>query len=662
MPTYLTPGVYYEPVDTSRGRLTAVRTDITAFIGLAERGPLHTARRVDSWQQFQTLYGDCIPGGYLAYSAKAYFENGGRRAYIVRVAADDAQTAVGNLLGRDGNPTLTIAASSAGGWGNRLQVRLANGRSRATTTHLTQPADGSASDVASIVGFPVGSLVRLFQKPGGTAEIEEYRVVTAVAPADRRLIWNAPIKLVPAFVGDPVFDLSAPIDLETITYTLTVYEAGAIRALYEDLGLLPAHPRYAPDLIQLPEPVDGEQAPPPLIQVTDAHAGDPPPSSWADWLPDVDAATPQFSAGLLTLIGGTDGLTHLQTADFTGDLSATERRGLRALEKIEDVSLVACPDILIQPAPPLQFDPLPPPEVDPCLPPCPPLPPPTAPPPPPVVMEQPPQFSEFEIALVQQAIVTHCELLADRVAILDPLPPQGTAVLDPSQVLGWRQRFDSSYAALYYPWMLVVDPLRLGGQIVRAIPPSGHVAGVIARTDLRDGVHKAPANEITNWAQGLTLDVTAEWQGILNPAHVNCLRLLPGRGLRVFGARTLSSDTAWRFLNVRRLLILIEKSISLSIQWAVFEPNDFYLRQTLILAISSFLQALWQRGALVGSTAEEAFFVLCDETNNPPEVSDAGQLIIDVGVAPTSPAEFVVLRIGRTRDELEITEQAGLYS
>ncbi|MGB5058739.1 MAG: hypothetical protein WBO48_08595, partial [Candidatus Promineifilaceae bacterium] len=341
MPTYLTPGVYYEPVDTSRGRLTAVRTDITAFIGLAQRGPLHTARRIDSWQQFQTLYGDFIPGGYLAYSAKAYFENDGSRAYIVRVAAKDAQTASGELLGRDGTPTLTIAASSAGSWGNRVQVRLANGRSRATTTYLTQPPTGAASSVASIVGFPVGSLVRLFQKPGGTAEIEAYRVVTAVDPTDRCLTWDAPLKLVPAFVGDPVFDLSAPIDLETVTYTLSVLENGEIRAVYEDLSIMPAHERYAPALIRLPEPLDDEQPPPPLIQVKNAHAGSPPPPSWADWLPDVDAATPQFTAGLLTLIGGTDGLTNLQAADFTGDLSALERRGLRALEKIEDVSLVA---------------------------------------------------------------------------------------------------------------------------------------------------------------------------------------------------------------------------------------------------------------------------------------------------------------------------------
>lgn len=663
MPTYLTPGVYYEPVDTSRGRLTAVRTDITAFIGLAERGPLHIARRIDSWQQFQTLYGGFMPGGYLAYSAKAYFENGGRRAYIVRVAAEDAQTASGLLLGQDGSPTLTIMASSAGNWGNRVQVRLANGRSRATNTYLTQPTDGAASHVASIVGFSVGSLVRLFQKPGGTAEIEAYRVVTAVDPANRRLTWDIPLKLTPAFPGDPVFDLSASIDLETVSFTLTVYEAGEIRALYEDLSIIASHPRYAPAIINLalPEAADA-QAPPPLIQVIDNHIGDPPPPSWADWLPDVNATTPQFAVGLLTLSGGTDGLTNLQAADFTGDLSAWERRGLRVLENIEDVSLIACPDILIQPAPPLQFDPLPPPEVDPCLPPCPPPPPSSAPPLPLPIMEQPPQFSEFDIALVQQALVTHCQELADRVALLDPLPAEGTAVLDPSQVLGWRQRFDSSYAALYYAWVLVVDPLRLGGKIVRAIPPSGHVAGVVARTDLRDGVHKAPANEVINWAQGLTLNVTAEWQGILNPAHVNCLRQFPGRGLRVYGARTLSSDTAWRFLNVRRLLILIEKSISFSIQWSVFEPNDFYLRQTLILAISSFLEALWQRGALVGRTVAEAFFVVCDETNNPPEVSEVGQLIIDVGVAPTSPAEFVVLRIGRTRDELEITEQAGLYS
>lgn len=660
MPTYLTPGVYYEPVDTSRGRLTAVRTDITAFIGLAQRGPLHQAKRVDSWQQFQTLFGNFIAGGYLAYSIKAYFENGGRRCYVVRVAADDAATANGQLLGRDGNPTLQITASSAGSWGNRVQVRLANGRSRATQTLGTQPADGAASVVTSVVGYTVGTLVRLFQKPASSAEIEAYRIVTAVDATDRHLTWDTPLPLVPAIPGDPVFDLNAPIDLETITFTLTVYEDGDIRAIYDDLSIIPAHERYAPDVIHVSESPDETAAPPPLIQVFDEHISDPPPSNWADWLPDVDAQTLQFNAGLLTLDGGTDGLTHLQATDFTGDIGAIERRGLRALEKIEEVSLITCPDILIQPTPPLQFDPLPPPEVDPCLPLC--ASEPLAAPLPAVVTEQPPQFSEFDIALVQQALITHCEQFADRVAILDPLPPQGTAVFDPSQVLEWRRRFDSSYAALYYAWVLVVDPLRLGGQVVRAIPPSGHVTGIIARTDLRDGPHKAPANEVLAWAQGLTVDVTAEWQGILNPAHINCLRYFPGRGFRVYGARTLSSDTAWRFLNVRRLLILIEKSISYSIQWAVFEPNDFYLRQTLTLAISSFLQVLWQKGALVGSTPEEAFFIRCDETNNPSAVTDAGQLIIDIGVAPVSPAEFVVLRIGRTRDELEITEQAGLYS
>ena len=207
---------------------------------------------------------------------------------------------------------------------------------------------------------------------------------------------------------------------------------------------------------------------------------------------------------------------------------------------------------------------------------------------------------------------------------------------------------------------MVRDPLRLGGQRVRAIPPSGHVAGVIAQTDLAIGVHRAPANIALRWIHGTTLDITAEWQGILNPAHVNCLRHFPGRGYRVYGARTLSSDTTWRFLNVRRLLLMLETAVSYAIQWAVFEPNNFYLRQTVTLTITSFLNALWQRGALVGNTEEEAFFVRCDEENNPSFIIDSGQLIVDIGVAPAQPAEFVIFRIGRTQDELEITEQIGV--
>jgi phage tail sheath protein FI len=260
---------------------------------------------------------------------------------------------------------------------------------------------------------------------------------------------------------------------------------------------------------------------------------------------------------------------------------------------------------------------------------------------------------------VQQALVRHCETLADRFALLDPLPPESKAALDPSRVLQWRQNFDTSYAALYYPWTMVVDPLRLGGQLLRAIPPSGHAAGMIAWTDLNRGVHIAPANRVLNWMQAFSEDINEEWQGVLNPAGVNALRLLPGRGFRIYGARTVSSDTQLRFVNVRRTLLMIEKALDLSLQWTVFEPNDYALRQLIALAVSGFLTALWQRGALVGGSPEEAFFVRCDADNNPPDQVALGRLIVEVGVSIVQPAEFVIIRVGRTEDELTLIELNG---
>jgi phage tail sheath protein FI len=159
------------------------------------------------------------------------------------------------------------------------------------------------------------------------------------------------------------------------------------------------------------------------------------------------------------------------------------------------------------------------------------------------------------------------------------------------------------------------------------------------------------------WVQDLTVPIDATQHGTLNPVGINAIRTLPGRGIRIFGARTISSDPDWRYVNVRRLLMMIEKAIDLSTQWAVFEPNDHIVRAKIRLALTSFLLAIWQRGGLVGATAKEAFFVRCDETNNPPEERANGRLIAVVGVAPTVPYEFVILRVGRTQNEFETTEQ-----
>ncbi|HNN43159.1 MAG TPA: phage tail sheath family protein [Nitrospira sp.] len=240
-------------------------------------------------------------------------------------------------------------------------------------------------------------------------------------------------------------------------------------------------------------------------------------------------------------------------------------------------------------------------------------------------------------AAVQDALLTHCENRKDRFAILDsPEVVQGGVDKLP------RPR-DSKYGAYYFPWIQVYDPER--GNVF--IPPSGHVAGVYARTDNERGVHKAPANEIVRGALGLRYQISRGEQDILNPRGINCIRLMQGNGIRIWGARTLSSDPSWRYINVRRLFIMVETSIERATQWVVFEPNDFRLWKRVTRTIASFLTLVWRQGALMGETPEKAFFVKCDEETNPPEVIDVGQLIVEIGLAPVKPAEFVIFRIGQ---------------
>jgi hypothetical protein len=244
-----------------------------------------------------------------------------------------------------------------------------------------------------------------------------------------------------------------------------------------------------------------------------------------------------------------------------------------------------------------------------------------------------------------------------RFAVLDP-PDFGYPKLqvDLGEIQSWRQQFDTMYAALYYPWIFVVDPLNLGNQIVRRIPPSGHVAGVYANTDLTVGVFQAPANTVMQWAQDLTNEVTSDMQAFLNPLQINCIRSFSGRGIRVYGARTLSSDSSWLFVNVRRLVSMIEHALELYMQWVVFEPNNVHLWNLVRTSVTNYLEAIWQQGALMGNTAAQAFFVTCDATNNTLATTQVGQMIVDIGVAPALPAEFVIFRIGMVQDTLEVSE------
>jgi phage tail sheath protein FI len=238
---------------------------------------------------------------------------------------------------------------------------------------------------------------------------------------------------------------------------------------------------------------------------------------------------------------------------------------------------------------------------------------------------------------VQQAMIAHCELMGDRMAILDPPPG-----LNAQQVKEWRvdkAGYDSKYAVLYWPWVSTGSGTYL--------PPSGFVAGIWGRNDDTRGVHKAPANEIVRGAVSLETRITRNEHDLLNPQGVNCIRVFPGRGIRVWGARTLSSDPAWRYLNIRRLFNYLEESILQNTDWVVFEPNDPALWAKLRRTISAFLVNEWRKGALFGLTPDEAFFVKCDEETNPAEGIDAGEVVCQIGVAPVKPAEFVIFRLSQ---------------
>ncbi|MEU2834756.1 phage tail sheath subtilisin-like domain-containing protein, partial [Streptomyces lavendulae] len=235
-------------------------------------------------------------------------------------------------------------------------------------------------------------------------------------------------------------------------------------------------------------------------------------------------------------------------------------------------------------------------------------------------------------ATLADAVVSHCRKMGNRMAILH-------TELDSPEV--GLSTDDGAFAALYYPWVTVKGEDGKG----KPVPPSGHIAGMWGRVDANRGVHKAPANEALQGVLSLTRVLTDQEQGELNADGVNCLRVFPGQGIRVWGARTLDTGTDWRYINVRRLFNYLQESIRLGTNWAVFEPNDHRLWSSIHRNVSAFLLDLWRQGALLGRTRDDAFYVICDESNNPPEKLADGQVHCDIGVAAVRPAEFIVFRV-----------------
>jgi hypothetical protein len=257
----------------------------------------------------------------------------------------------------------------------------------------------------------------------------------------------------------------------------------------------------------------------------------------------------------------------------------------------------------------------------------------------------------------QREMLRHCEVMTDRFALFDS--PRGAETgKGANKIEDWAGLFQltkgSKNCALYYPW--VRGKASDFEQRNLFVPPSGHVAGIYARTESARGVGHAPANEILHGIVEFEFCLSDTEQSVLNPRGVNCLRSFPGRGQRVWGARTLSLDPIWRYVNVRRLALAIIKQILINLQWTVFEPNDVRLWNRIVATLNLFMNSLFQSNVLAGAKPEQAFFVKCDEETNPPESIERGQVITLIGFAPARPAEFVLVTIKRTAESVSVKE------
>lgn len=509
---FRTPGVHLEFV-RARQAVRPRHTDVTGLVGIAERGPLLTPMRVQGFSEFVTAFGGHLPGGYLAYAVQAFFANGGRVAWVVRVAhRDSARAAELVLADVHGGPSVRLRAVEPGRWAHRTTVAVAR--------------DGDRFDLT-------------LRGPGG--QVELWRELTTDGP----------------------------------------------RGVVAMLGAAGTGSRL----------------------VTAALAGSDP--------------APPAPTGPRPLAGGADGVADLAIDDLL--------LGIDALEPVDEVALLAAPDLQAVPRVPRVTDP-PRPRCDVLD--------------APVVMAapepEPPELPPpLDVARGHAALVAQCERTRDRFAVLDP--PRG--VDDPQAALAWRETLGRSpFAAAYFPWVLMPDPLGTAGELVRAVPPSGHVTGVYARVDRAVGVHRAPADAVLELAADIAAPVDDVRHGDANTAGLNIVRAYPGRGIRVAGARTLSGPP-WRFVNVRRLVTMIEEAVDEDLAWAVFEPNGPDLWAEVTRAVTGLLDELWRAGMLDGGTAAEAFEVRCDAETNPPDQAGLGRLTCLVALRPVPPAEFVVVRV-----------------
>jgi len=664
------PGVYIDEFAPG-APIEGVGTSTAAFIGPSAKGEMDTPTKITSWDQFRQIFGEQpLPGFFLWYAVRGFFENGGLVCYVVR--ASNGTYAMKTLQDKAGNDMFRVRARQPGLPVTPIQVQITEtNRLQASNTSVYQPTgeytvtgtreiklkdkpatpgppptplipaaeiaaqfrptdwvhlgasdsrvqivriSGDTLRLASDLSAAVGATgtIRLADAPAGTQII---RIRSTVPIPTDALVAGTMLTITQGTPKDSQIVDSVQAEPLQTNPPITTYRVTFRQGLNIALSLDQANPAT----------VKSEEF---NFQVTQGSAITP-----YDNLA-VDSAHPRYFVRFINSLSALLQIELIEPlpsstppnnlpADDTQQLADGQPENLATLadddyidaldtlQEVDDVNILAIPDAT-------RLD------------------------------------DEDEIDVVQQAMIGHCELMGDRFALIDAMP--GLELFGSESVETQRAGLDSTrgYAALYYPW-LRVSPVGPGDPIL--VPPSGHVCGIFSRSDSRRGVHKAPANENVNGAIGVERTMSDIDQGQLNMKGINVIRVFQSGGRPIlWGARTTATDKNWQYVNIRRLFLFLEESIQEGIRWAVFEPNNTELWAKLKRSIRAFLLQQWKDGALFGNTPEEAFYVRIDEVLNPFDQRALGRLYIEIGINPTYPAEFIIVRIGIWQGGSEVTE------
>jgi phage tail sheath protein FI len=692
MAEYLAPGVYVEETSYRAKTIEGVSTSTAAFVGPMRYGPHYgDPELVTSFGEFERIFGgldqltyaaaagETTLHNYTAHAVRSFFEEGGRRLYIARTfrsrIADNEhynETTPGAPRG-DGHAQLVLegrAASPAavdillrarypGAAGNMQVTFTANVGQNTLADEPEDPTNPTGPTRRVLRGVESHDLVWIGQ-PSATSVNQTnaatnpqtgggdvYRVNRALE--NGRVVWH--------FMADTIGGLDLTTDtlpagaqVRAITLTVEVVHRGrtprtqARTQTWEGLGFDPRHPRWVGKVFKRTPTSRSQALEVPMVLwiggwPATPDSADPDPDDLPDTavtiartlldqvrsaadvrvlrylyktpnaaqLPtvldslgysDLPDAARRFT---VTLAGGNDG-ARPTAADYEGREGEKpgSQSGLRAFESLAEISIVAAPGSTFGGREP-EYEP--------------------------------------QSAQIARLLIAHCERMKYRIAVLDSRDKDAL-----SEVQQFRAKIDSKHAALYYPWIRVLDPVT---EQEIDLPPSGSVAGIYARNDVEYGVHKAPANEIVRQAIGLEATINKAQQDILNPQGVNCFRYFDGRGFRLWGARTISSDPEWKYVNLRRYFAYLERSVERGTQWVVFSNNSEPLWANVQRTVEDFLFNEWKSARLMGERPAEAYFVRCDRSTMTQNDIDNGRLVCLIGVAPVRPAEFVIFRIGQ---------------